>query len=451
MCDLLAPRVLAEAGAQGGATIDEVTGRQSVRWETALAAFTSLYGDGKVYVFRAPGRVNLIGEHTDYNHGYVLPVALDRNVLLLARPRPDNLLNLSNVEAGFSAVSFRVTPQIPPGPVGDWGNYARGAAQMVAQKLGPELVGFDGLVAAARPYGLPRGAGLSSSSALTVVVAIALAHFNKWRPDPVSLAHDCATAEWYVGTRGGIMDHFTILLSQRDCALFLDCRRSEAGAYTMEQVPLPDTHCLIVADSGVRHDNTRGAYNQRVAACRAGVALLHRHYPHITHLRDVEEIPWPALESLLPEEVTVADVRAQGIDLGDLPNLLPDATLKIRARCRHVWSENRRVLAAVNALHTGDMAEVGRLLQAAHASARDDYEISCPEVETMVALLQALPGVAGARLTGAGWGGCVVALVEQTAAANLCRQVRERYRAATGVHVEVLATRPAAGAGLVLL
>ena len=414
-----------------------------------ISHFLSIYGPGELFIFRAPGRVNLIGEHTDYNQGYVLPVALDRDVLLLARRRQDNMVNLSNVEESFPAVYFAISPHIPPGPAGDWGNYARGSAQMLARKVARNLGGFDGLVAAAPPHGLPRGAGLSSSSALTIVVAITLATFNDWRPDAAALAHHCAEAEWYVGTRGGIMDHFIALLARPDHALFLDCRPDVDGTYTMEQVPLPDKVCLLVADSGIKHHNTRGEYNRRVAACRAGAALLRRHYPHVTHLRDVEDSPWPALAALLPEQATVAELQAQGIDLGDLPNLPPDATLKIRARCRHVWSENRRVLAAVSALRAGDMAEVGRLLQAAHASARDDYEISCPEVETLVALLQELPGVAGARLTGAGWGGCVVALVEKAGAANLCALVRQRYQAATGIQAEVFAARPGESAGLV--
>ena len=421
---------------------------QPLRYTAALATFTTRYGPGEVFIFRAPGRVNLIGEHTDYNHGYVLPVALDRDILLLARRRPDNVVNLSNVEATFPAVSFPISPHISPGPAGDWGNYARGAAQMLAQKLAPNLAGFDGLVAASPPHGLPRGAGLSSSSALTIVVAITLAYFNDWRPDAADLAHLCAEAEWYVGTRGGIMDHFIALLAQRDHALFLDCRPNTAGAYRLAQVPLPDKYCLLVANSGVRHHNTGGDYNRRVAACRAGVALLRPHYPHVNHLRDVEAIPWPTLAPLLPERATVNALQAQGIDLGDLPNLPPNACLKIRARCRHVWSENQRVLAAVSALRAGDVAEAGRLLQAAHTSARDDYDISCPEVETLVALLQALPGVAGARLTGAGWGGCVVALVEKAAAADLCNQVRQRYHAATGIQAEVFAARPAGSAGL---
>jgi len=202
---------------------------QQVRYRAALASFARTYGPGPVLAFRAPGRVNLIGEHTDYNHGFVLPVALDRDVLLLARARSDATVYLRNVEPEFAPRVFPIGPNVAAAPPGDWSNYARGAAQMVARQLGTpgSLHGIDALVAAAPPHGTPRGAGVSSSSALTVAAALALAHVNGWQPDAAPFAHLCSQAEWFVGTRGGIMDQFIALLARPDHALFLDCRPAE--------------------------------------------------------------------------------------------------------------------------------------------------------------------------------------------------------------------------------
>lgn len=422
---------------------------QRPRYRNALQAFAAQYGEGPVTLFRAPGRVNLIGEHTDYNHGYVLPAALDRDILLLTRPRPDAQIRLANVEAEFPFTAFDISAAIPPGPVGDWSNYARGAAQMLAQALPRTPTGFNGLVDGIPPFGVPRGAGLSSSSALTVVTAVTLAHYADWQPSAVEMARFCSDAEWYVGTRGGIMDQFIALLARRNHALFLDCRPDAAGNYSTDHLPLPRAYRLLVVDSGVKHSNVRNQFNQRVGACRAGVALLRRKYPAITHLRDVESIEWAALEPLLPDTSTVAALQQQGVALGDLPGLTPNVGLKVRACCRHVWSENRRVLAAVEALRAGDVERLGELLDAAHASARDDYEISCPELEVLVEAAGQADGVAGARLTGAGWGGCIIALVHEEAVDEFAEHVRAVYHQRTGQTAAVFPCRVGPGAGLV--
>ncbi len=434
---------------------------QAARYEAALAAFHAIYGPGEIYIFRAPGRVNLIGEHTDYNHGYVLPAALDKDVLLLARPRSDRLVRLRNVEPDYPPVAFEATAVIPAEPVGSWGNYARGAAQRLAQHFGRDLVGFDGLAAGAPPFGVPRGAGLSSSSAFTVVVAVALVHLNRGadaecgnssfilHPSSFTLARLCSEAEWYVGTRGGVMDQFIALLGQRDHALFLDCRPDAEGRYCTEPVALPQGYHLLVVNSGVRHHNTGGGYNRRVAECRAGVALLRAKYGAITHPRDVESVPWADLEPLLPEATTAAELAGRGIALGDIPGLTADAPLKVRARCRHVWSENHRVLAAMAALRAGDVIRLGQLLNEAHASARDDYEISCPELESLTTAAREVDGVAGARLTGAGWGGCIVALVRADAVLAFEAHVAEKYHAETGLDAAIFDCRAGPGAGLV--
>ena len=466
----------------------EAAEAQQTRYSSALATFTRIYGPGPVHAFRAPGRVNLIGEHTDYNHGFVLPVALDRDVLLLARPRHDGdgTVRLHNVEPDFAPRTFTIGPTVPPAPKGDWSNYVRGAAQMVARHSTPappvyggaSLRGMDALVVAAPPHGIPRGAGVSSSSALTVVAALALAHLNGWHPDPVPFARLCSEAEWYAGTRGGIMDQFIALLARPDHALFLDCRPQtpprpsrppsvppnlggEGGGsprYTFAHIPLPPDYHILVADTGVHHANVRGEFNLRVAACRAGVACLRSRHPGITHLRDVQDVDWTELAPLLPEVLSVAEAHARGADLDDVPLPTDDAAgaqsetgrsveLRVRACCRHVHSENERVRATIAALKAGDVAAVGRLLDQAHASARDDYDISCPELEALVEATHAVEGTVGARLTGAGWGGCIVALVHQEAVSGFEAEVSHRYRERTGRETTIFACRAGCGAG----
>lgn len=423
---------------------------QIPRYQQALEAFKTQYGaDGEILIFRAPGRVNLIGEHTDYNHGFVFPAALDKDVLLLVRPRADAQINVVNLESEFPPVSFTMSEAIPSAPVGDWSNYARGAAQTVTQQLGHTPPGFDGLVVSAAPYGVPRGAGLSSSSAFTVVVAVALAQLADWQPSPVKLAHLCSDAEWYVGTRGGIMDQFAALLGQRDHALFLDCRPDAQANYKYEPVPLPTTYRLIIVDSGVHHRNVRGEFNQRVAACRAGVAILRQDQPGITHLRDVQSIGWQALAPLLPETITWSELQQQGLQLAEIPGLDVTAGLRVRDCCQHVWSENQRVLLAVDALRLEEARELGRLMNEAHVSARDHYRISCPELEILVQSANEVEGVVGARLTGAGWGGCIIALVHKDAVEEFQSHVHARYLQATGRDASIFPCQAGPGAGLV--
>lgn len=433
-------------------------------YRAALDAFAAHYGPGPVSLFRAPGRVNLIGEHTDYHHGFVLPVSLDKDVLLLARPRTDATLRLANVEARFSPRQIEISTQIPSGPRGDWGNYARGAAQELAQRFGPYLCGMDALVAGTPPFGVPRGAGVSSSTALTVVVAVALAHLNDLAIPPPVMAALTGEAEWYVGTRGGVMDQFAALMGRRGHALFLDCRPRN-GDYFIEHIPLPRGYALAVAESGVRHQNTRSAFNLRVAEGKIGVQLLQARHParHITHLRDVSPAALDMsltkvlslLEETLPKRATADELAAQGLDPAWLAELATDHSLPadtvyhVRARCRHVVTENERVLAAVTALRTGDAPALGHLLNAAHTSMKDDYAASCPQVDALAEVAQSAPGCLGARLTGAGWGGCVVALVEVGMVKAFRQKVMTGYRQATGLATAPFVCQSAEGAGLV--
>ena len=423
--------------------------KQQQRYVEAVGAFEAVFGRNPSQIFRAPGRVNLIGEHTDYNHGYVMPVAIDKDVLLLLRPRNDNQIHLHNFEAAFAPTTFAISADIARDEAADWSKYARGAAQRLCQEYGEEMLGFDGLIVGKAPFGVPHGAGLSSSSAFTVVVAVALVALNNLALEKPHLARLCQEAEWYAGTQGGIMDQYVALLGQKDHALFLDCRPNANAQFDTAHIPLPTDYALLIINSGIKHSNTAGGYNQRVAACRAAVGLLKAHYPTITHLRDVENVAWAELAAHLPAAITVAELAEQGIDLLTIPTMTPQTNLKVRARSRHVWTENQRVQQAVAALGQGDVARVGALMNAAHDSARDDYAISCPELEVLVTALREQAGVIGARLTGAGWGGCVVALVERARVKAVSQRVTEIYQVRVGFSAAPFACRSTAGAGLI--
>jgi galactokinase len=443
---------------------------QLTRYSNALAALIAQAGPGPARFFRAPGRVNLIGEHTDYNHGYVLPMALDKDILFVARPRTDGVVNLWNVEPDrFSARTFTISADIPRSPLGDWANYVKGAAQALCQAAGRELRGADIVASGPAPWGVPPAAGLSSSSALTVVAARTLATLNGLDFPKLALARLCSEAEWYVGTRGGIMDQFISILAERDRALLLDCRPrggDQPGAvrYAMRHVPLPPGYNVLIFNSAVQREKTKSLFNVRVAECRIGVALLRQRSPGITHLRDIsaaalglpEADVRALLDDLLPEATTQPALAAAGALDDPLAAMFADYRLagdqvyRVRSRCRHVITENARVLASEAALAAGDVARFGQLMNAAHESMSRDYAASCPEVDTLAELCRACDGVLGARVTGAGWGGCVVVLVAAGHEADVLAQVTERYRAATGLPGEGFVCASAPGAGEVL-
>lgn len=245
------------------------------------------------------------------------------------------------------------------------------------------------------------------------------------------------------------MDHFAAILSRRDHALFVDCRPGELG-FPVEHVPLPAGHALVVMDSGERHRNTGPLFNHRVAEVRLGVRLLQARYPWVTHLRDMETVPWDEYADLLPKCMQTAELEYRGISLDALlqGGVAPQAdTFQVRRRCRHVVSENARVLAAAQALRDGELARFGDLMAASHASARDDYAISTTRLDALVALASATPGVVGARLTGAGWGGCAVALARADAAENLVAQVAAKSRDIGDPALQAFVCRPSPGAG----
>ena len=435
------------------------------RYADAMQQFVESFGPGPTVLFRSPGRINLIGEHTDYNGGFVMPVALDKDVLFVVRPRQDPLIRATNMEAQFPPFSFELSDDIPTAPRGSWSNYFRGAGQEICRQFGDRtpIRGMDVMVSGAVPHGVPRGSGVSSSTALTVTVALALVTLNGIDIERPHLAHLSSEAEWYVGTRGGMMDQFSSLLSRRDHALFLDCRPSSEGQYDLHHVPIPPNVQIVLLHSGVRHRNVRNQFNQRVAECKIGVRLLQSQYPAITHLRDVtpealglNDIDfWGLIEEELPTAATANELIQQGVNDVWLKELIADhqldadATFAVLPRCRHVLTENKRVLSGIAALNAGEVEAFGQLMNVAHDSMRDDYAASCREVDTLVEIIRQQPPVLGARVTGAGWGGSVVALVRRAGGTAWIGDACAAYRQATGLECEILICRPGTGAGQV--
>lgn len=378
--------------------------------EAVGRAFRERYGRA-ARIFRAPGRVNLIGEHTDYNGGFVLPMAIERETIVAAAPRTDRIVRAYSVGLD-EELSFDLDYPNPPRR-GIWLDYVEGVARALEAK-GLKLSGADLLI----DSDVPAGAGLSSSAALEISVGLALTRIAGQEVDGVTLALAGQQAEHtYVGTLCGIMDQFVAALARERHALLIDCRSLKA-----EPVPLDTTEAaFVVADTRVKHELSSSEYNVRRAECARGVELLQERLPGITQLRDVSVEEFERHEDVLPEP--------------------------IRRRCRHIVTENRRTLAAAHALGAGDLAEMGRLMYESHNSLRDDYEVSSPELDLLVELARGLPGVLGARMTGGGFGGSTVSLVRREALEDFERALSEGYERETGQRPAVLVSEAGAGAG----
>jgi galactokinase len=356
----------------------------------AVGAFRERAGRDPDGVWAAPGRVNLIGEHTDYNDGFVLPMAIDRLVLVAAGRRDDGRLRLWSLQTGQP--EDLTLADVGPGRVEGWAAYPAGVAWALGQ-AGVEVGGADLVV----DGDVPAGAGLSSSAALECATATALADLHGARLEARALATLARRAEnEVVGVPSGAMDQMVSMLGRSGHALFLDTRSLET-----EQVPLPleeSGRCLVVIDTRAGHRLVDGAYADRQAACAAAAAVL-----GVPALRDA----------------SLAQVEAAADALGD-PGL---------RRARHVVTENARVLEAVDLLRDGELDRLGPLLTASHASLRDDYEVSSPELDTAVAAAMDA-GAVGARMTGAGFGGSAIALVEGRLASRVGDRAREAFAAA---------------------
>ncbi len=368
-------------------------------------AFRERFGGAPEAVVRAPGRVNLIGEHTDYNEGFVLPMAIDRDVRIALRTRTDDIVRVRALDVGREAELRLSALERDDG----WHQYVAGVAWAL-QADGLALRGWDGVMTG----DVPRGAGLSSSAALELACARAFQASSGFRWEPARMARLCQRAEnAWVGVNSGIMDQLISALGREGHALLLDCRSLEG-----QPVPLPRGHVIVVLDTGTRRGLVGSAYNERRAQCEEAARYL-----GVPALRDVDE----------------EDLRLRGAGLPELP----------RRRARHVVTENARTVAAAEAIRRGDAAELGRLMNASHASLRDDFEVSSEALDAVVRCAQAQPSCLGARMTGAGFGGCAVALVREGEADAFVRGVAACYDA-PGRTCGAYVCRPAQGASRVV-
>ena len=366
---------------------------------------------GPITTASAPGRVNLIGEHTDYNEGYVFPMAIELGIEMAARSRPGREVRVHAADLG-ETVAFTVGASIDRDPGHPWSNYVR-AVLWALQQSGVEPGGMD-LAFSGR---LPQGAGLSSSAALEVATALsaqALAGFPMERP---RMAQLCQRAENdFVGMQCGIMDQFISLMGRAGHALLLDCRSLEA-----EQVPLElSGHSIAICHSGLAHALVGSEYNLRRQQCTTGVKALRARFPAIRALRDAT--------------------------LEQLEACRPDVEPVVYRRCRHVIGENGRALASAAALRSGDLRRFGRLMDASHDSLRDDYQVSCREIDLLVDLARQVPGVLGARITGGGFGGSTVNLIAREAVPAFEEKVLREYQRRTGLTARLIVSAAARGA-----
>ena len=359
--------------------------------------------------FRAPGRVNLIGEHTDYNDGFVMPAAIDLSVFLRIWPREDRILEIHS-ENFRDRIEFNLD-QKDPQPRNDWSDYPVGVAVML-ERAGYRLRG-----AAMQIRGeVPLGAGLSSSAALEVATACALVNSSDVEIDRRELALLCQKAEnEFVGAHVGIMDQFVALFGKAQRALLLDCRSLE-----FRLLPLPDTVNLVICNTMVKHALASSAYNERRAQCEQGVQYLAQSLPHIKALRDV----------------TLEELEEFGSGLSEV----------VYRRCRHVITENERVLSAADALEDRHLRPFGKLMAGSHKSLRDDYEVSCRELDLMVDIACRVEGVYGARMTGGGFGGCTINIVEVEHVERFKYVVARDYQRFTALKPEIYVCEASNGA-----
>jgi galactokinase len=359
-------------------------------------------------VFAAPGRVNIIGEHTDYSEGFVMPAAIDFATLAGISSRPDGTLAIRS-ENFDQTVTHRLNA-LPPEASHHWSDYPLGVVWAL-REAGVAIPGFnltlDGDV--------PVGAGLSSSASVEVAVIVAILSLTQARFTLPELAKMCQRAEnQYVGASTGIMDQFIACCGAENSALLLDCR-----SLSYQLAPIPADVSLVISNTMVRHSHAGGEYNTRRAEVEEGAAILRRHRPEIRFLRDA----------------TVEDLKRWGHEMP--PNVLK--------RTRHVITEDDRTVAAAAALEAGDLQTLGRLMYEAHASYRNDFEGSCREADILVDLASKQPGCIGARLTGGGFGGCTVNLVETAETSAFSDHLAEGYRKATGITADIYQCKASAG------
>ena len=370
--------------------------------------FRRCFGHEPRWIVAAPGRVNLIGEHTDYNDGFVLPMAIERYIVIAGDTNTKREVTLHSVTPGETA-TFNIRPKVEPGAP-SWSNYVRGVIAGF-QKPGKKLSAFDAVIESNLPY----GGGLASSAALEVAAATLLELMTGQTLDPIEKAVLCQQAEHdFAGVPCGIMDQFTSILGRENHALLLDCRSRTTTPVAMTN---PDVTVLII-NTNIRHKLAEGEYAKRRAQCETAARVL-----KVAALRDA------TLEALDAARKQLEPV--------------------VFRRAHHVISENERTLQAARAIQASDWTRVGQLMSASHASLRDNYEVSCPELDLVVEVAQQIGeagGVIGCRMTGGGFGGCVVSLVKTGAVQRITRNLDVAYEKKTGRQASIFSSRPAAGA-----
>jgi galactokinase len=392
-------------------TIGEPTYQDSL--STLRKQFVQHYGTAP-QIFRAPGRVNLIGEHTDYNDGFVMPVAIQFYAYVAIAPRLEPRIRVHSRNFDDSA-EFNLAEN-SAGSRHHWSDYLRGVTGVLSAQ-GIPVGGADMMIASE----VPVGSGLGSSAAVEVASALALLSVAGCSLAPIEIARACQKAEHeYVGTMCGIMDQFIACFGQAGQAVMLDCRN-----FAYEFLPTDKAIRIVICNTGVKHEHASSGYNLRRAECYAGVSAIKAHHmPKIVALRDLTS--------------------------STLEGCKESLTKTVYRRCRHVVTENERVTAAAKALRMYDMKSLGKLMYESHFSLRDDYEVSCRELDLLVEIAQRTDGVYGARMTGGGFGGCTVNLVQAEAVDEFAATTRREFARVTGSAPEVYVCIAAEGAGRVV-
>lgn len=360
--------------------------------------------------FRAPGRVNLIGEHTDYNGGFVLPMAIERETIVAGAVREDRKIRICSLNLNEASVIDLDEPAAARR--GSWLDYIEGVARIL-ERGGVKLCGADLLVES----DVPSGAGLSSSAALEIAIGLAFTEISGKSVDKINLALTGQAAEHeFVGAKVGIMDQYISAMGKKNHALLIDCRSLEA-----EQIPFSSSDvAVVICDSKVKHEIADSEYNKRRGECEQAVELLRKFLPNITQLRDVGIKDFERFAGQLPET--------------------------IKKRCRHVVTENERTLNAAKSLRENNFPEFGRLMWLSHASLRDDYEVSCRELDLLVKIASQCEGVLGGRMTGGGFGGSTVNLVLKSDTEAFLTKITKEYRQQTNIEPAVYVSNAAGGA-----
>ncbi|NOZ72792.1 MAG: galactokinase [Chloroflexi bacterium] len=382
------------------------------RKEMISAKFTAYFGAPPRFWSRAPGRVDLMGSHTDYNMGYVMTMTINRDTWIAARPRQDRHVRIRSLnidgESEFSLDAIGHDQHVP------WSNYVRGVALML-QHAGYELQGFDGLIHSTVPF----GSGLSSSAAIEMATAVMFQQISGFELDPVTMALLGQKAEnEFVGVSTGILDQYSSAMGQLDRAILLDCRHLRS-----KLVAIPDSLRVVICDTRAERQLVGSEYDERRQQCEMGVSLLQRYDPTIRALRDVSLSFFEAHERDLPDVVA--------------------------RRCRFIIEENQRVLDLAEALPRADTKRLSELFRASYLGARDLFEIGAPAMQAMVEAIESAPGVVGGRQAGAGFGGCLVALVHAGSETEFSAHVEQAYLTQTGTQPHIFTVTASAGAGTI--